>query len=90
MLKLEKKFKLKFKKSVDLMLAGAALITMSACGVTGTDLKTVSSFCQTDRTISLSIAPSPEADDIGNKWDSEDTRKEVVEHNQAYRAICPE
>ena len=74
-------------KCVKLSALMIALSTMSACGQPERP-RTVSDFCLIDKTISMEPAPQSGANDVGNKWDSEQTVQEVLTHNAVHRSTC--
>lgn len=47
------------------------------------------SLCQIDRTLTFAVAPVADADDAGNKWDTDDTVQALMAHNARLRAACP-
>lgn len=51
--------------------------------------KTVSDFCLIDEVISIDPAPEADANDVGNKWDTDVTVNQVLKHNASYRRVCP-
>lgn len=59
----------------------------SACGQRET-LRTVSDFCLNDREVKYDVAPTPDADDPGNKFDTDATVKDLIEHNAVLRRLC--
>lgn len=61
---------------------------MSACGQPERP-KTVSDFCLNDRPVTIAPAPAPAADDPGNRFDSEETVDQVLEHNAVHHRLCP-
>ena len=80
-------------------LASAALLaSTSACSTTGTSepasdtvpRRELSSWCQGDRAVSYAAAPEAGAADPDNRYDTEETVRELQEHNARYRAACPE
>ena len=50
----------------------------------------LTSLCQVDRELSYSVAPTENADDAGNKWDTDATIRDLIAHNARYRAACAE
>jgi hypothetical protein len=54
-----------------------------------TPTRAASSWCQGDRTVSYSPAPAAGADDPGNRYDTEETVRELQEHNARLRGACP-
>ena len=71
-----------------LTLAAVVSFTTSACGQPEHP-RTVSDICLADKRISADPAPVAGADDPGNKWDTEQTFGEIVEHNAVYDKLCP-
>ena len=65
-----------------------ALLMTSACGQPERP-RTASDSCLIFRRISIEPAPAAGADDAGNKWDSDQTVFEVLQHNAAYDVACP-
>lgn len=59
----------------------------SACGQRET-LRTVSDFCLNDREVKYSVAAEPGQDDPGNQFDSDETVKDLIEHNAVWRRLC--
>lgn len=59
----------------------------SACNQRET-LKTVSDFCLHDREVRFAVAPAAGADDPGNLFDTEETVKDLIEHNAVRRKLC--
>lgn len=70
------------------MTLAALLATTSACAQHA-PLRTVSDFCLNDRAISIEVAPGPGADDPGNRYDSDLTVDQVLEHNAVRDRLCP-
>lgn len=63
------------------------LVMMSACSPRETP-KTVSDFCLNDRSVPFSVADVAHGDDPGNKFDTEATINDLIEHNRVYRKLC--
>lgn len=66
----------------------AALLMTSACGQPERP-RTVSDFCLAGKRISAEPAPAAWADDPGNRYDTDETFGQVLEHNAAYDRLCP-
>lgn len=66
----------------------AALGMISACA-RPERLQTVSDLCLNDRRISIDPAPAASAEDPGNRFDTDQTVNEVLEHNAVYDRLCP-
>lgn len=64
-----------------------ALLMTSACGQRET-LRTVSDFCLNDREVKFSVAAAPGQDDPGNALDTDETVKDLIEHNAVYSRLC--
>lgn len=47
------------------------------------------SLCQVDRVVTYSVAPVADANDAGNKWDTDETVKALMAHNTRLKAACP-
>lgn len=47
------------------------------------------SLCQVDRVVTYSVAPIADANDAGNKWDTDETVKALMAHNARLKAACP-
>lgn len=85
------------KNSLKALASAALLALTSACSTTGTSepasdtapQRSLSSWCQGDRTISYQAAPEAGVDDPGNVFDSDETVAEVQAHNARLRAACP-
>jgi hypothetical protein len=60
----------------------------SACGQRE-PLKTASDFCLAAQRITAEPAPSAQVDDPGNRFDTDDTLFQVLEHNQVLDRLCP-
>lgn len=48
------------------------------------------SLCQIDRALTYSVAPEEDADDAGNRFDTDETVRELIAHNARLRAACPD
>jgi hypothetical protein len=48
-----------------------------------------SALCLVDSPISARPAPSAALDDVGNRFDTDETTDALLAHNAAYRAACP-
>lgn len=70
------------------VILATALAMTSACARPEPP-KTVSDLCLNDRRISIEPAPVAGADDPGNRWDTEQTVAEVIEHNEVHDRLCP-
>lgn len=71
------------------MLLAVLLVMTSACA--GRErLRIVSDFCINDRPITVEVAPSPAADDPVNRYDSDETVNQVLEHNAVRDRLCPD
>lgn len=66
----------------------ALLLTTSACGQPERP-KTVSDFCLASKRISAEPAPAAGMDDPGNRYDTEETFGQVLEHNEVVDRLCP-
>lgn len=64
-----------------------ALLMTSACAQRETP-RTVSDFCLHDREVKFDVAPAPGADDPGNKFDTDVTIKDLIEHNAVLHRLC--
>lgn len=64
-----------------------ALLMTSACGQHET-LRTVSDLCLNDREVKYSVAATPGQDDLGNQYDTDETVKDLIEHNAVLRRLC--
>lgn len=64
-----------------------ALLTASACGPRETP-RTVSDTCLTMKVVRFQPAPAAGSDDPGNRFDTDETVKDLIEQNAAWRAIC--
>jgi hypothetical protein len=60
----------------------------SACGQREI-LRTVSDFCLNDREVKYAVAAAPGQDDPGNQLDTDETVKDLIEHNAVHRRLCP-
>ena len=79
--------KLPIKRALRCATIATALLMTSACGQRET-LRTVSDFCLNDREVRYSVAPAPGADDAGNKFDTDETVRDLIEHNAVLRRLC--
>jgi hypothetical protein len=61
----------------------------SACGQHEPP-RTVSDLCLAAKRISAEPAPTKGADDPGNRFDSDETFDQVLEHNEIYDRLCPQ
>ena len=59
----------------------------SACGQRETP-RTVSDLCLNDREVKYSVAATPGQDDPGNALDTDETVKDLIEHNAVLRRLC--
>jgi hypothetical protein len=48
----------------------------------------VSDFCLNDREVRYSVAAAPGVDDAGNKFDTDETVRDLIEHNAVLRRLC--
>lgn len=48
------------------------------------------SLCQIDRALTFAVAPVADANDVGNKFDTDETVKALMAHNTRLRAACPD
>jgi hypothetical protein len=48
----------------------------------------VSDFCLNDREVKYSVAAEPVQDDPGNQLDTDETVKDLIEHNAVWRRLC--
>lgn len=46
------------------------------------------SLCQVDRPQTFAVAPKADQDDPGNKYDTEETVKNLIAHNARLKAAC--
>lgn len=65
----------------------ALLFTTSACGQPEPP-KTVSDFCLASKRISADPAPAAGQDDPGNRFDTDETFGQVLEHNAVHDRLC--
>lgn len=59
----------------------------SACGPRET-LRTVSDFCLNDREVRYNVATESGVDDAGNLFDTDETVRDLIEHNAVLRRLC--
>lgn len=59
----------------------------SACSQRETP-RTVSDLCLNDREVKFDVAAQPGQDDPGNKFDTDATVKDLIEHNAVLRRLC--
>lgn len=59
----------------------------SACGQPERPA-TASDFCLVDQRISVEVAPGPNVDDPGNRYDSDETVEQVLAHNEVHDRLC--
>lgn len=76
------------KSSGSWILAVAMSFTLTACGQPERP-RTVSDFCLNDRALTAEPAPSPGVDDPGNRFDTDETFKQVLTHNAVHERLCP-
>lgn len=65
-----------------------ALAMLSACGQPERP-RTVSDSCLAFKRLSAEPAPTPGRDDPGNRFDTDQTFEEVLEHNAVFDRLCP-
>lgn len=65
----------------------AAIFTLSACGQPE-PLRIASDFCLAGKRLTAEPAPSAGVDDPGNRFDTDQTFAEVVEHNAVWDRLC--
>jgi len=70
------------------VMIAVLLALISACGQPERP-KTVSDFCLAAARISAEPAPRIDADDPGNRFDTDDTLFQVLEHNAVIDRLCP-
>ncbi|WP_283419249.1 hypothetical protein [Sphingopyxis sp. Geo48] len=63
------------------------LLMSSACGQREA-VRTVSDTCLTMKVVRYNPAPAPSADDPGNQYDTDETVKDLIEQNAAWRKLC--
>jgi hypothetical protein len=68
-------------------LAAVTLSTLSACGQPEPP-RTVSDFCLAGKRLTAEPAPIAGLDDPGNRFDTEQTFAEVIEHNAVFDRLC--
>lgn len=68
------------------LLAVVSVCILSACAQTVEPPTTVSDFCLNDQRISVSVGVAPDPE---NKFDTEETTLQVLEHNEVYDTLCP-
>ncbi len=64
------------------------LATSSACARLAPP-RTASDLCLTAQRISAEPAPSVGADDPGNHYDTDETFRSILEHNEVIDRLCP-
>jgi hypothetical protein len=69
-------------------MIGVLLVMISACGQPVRP-RTVSDFCQASQRITAEPAPAIGADDPSNRFDTDDTLFQVLEHNAVVDRLCP-
>ena len=68
-------------------LAAVMLFTVSACGQPEPP-RIVSDFCLAGKRLTAEPAPMAGMDDPGNRFDTEQTLAEVLEHNAVWERLC--
>ena len=68
-------------------LAMAMLFTVSACGQPEPP-RIASDFCLAAKRLTAEPAPMIGMDDPGNRFDTEQTFAEVIEHNSVFDRLC--
>lgn len=76
------------KPALKFAIPSLALVMTSACGQPERP-KTVSDFCLNDRAITVAPAAAAGQDDPGNRFDSDETVNQVLEHNAVFDRLCP-
>lgn len=61
--------------------------TISACGQPERP-RTASDFCLVDQRLTIEPAPAAGVDDPGNRFDTDETVKQVLEHNEVHDRLC--
>lgn len=75
------------KRALLLTTLAPALLMTSACGQRETP-RSVSDLCLNDREVKYGVAPAPGVDDPGNQYDTDQTVKDLIEHNAVWRKLC--
>lgn len=76
------------KQGLKFAMIAAALVMTSACARLEPP-RTVSDFCLVDQRLSGEPAPANGGDDPGNRYDTDETFNQLLEHNAAYDRLCP-
>ena len=73
------------------------LATLPACATQRPGLQPAASvsaaqtsWCQGDTVLPVRAAPAAEFNDVGNRFDADDTTNEKLAHNGRYHAACPD
>jgi hypothetical protein len=75
------------KRVTTFAILGPALLMTSACGQREA-LRTVSDTCLTMKVVRFNPAPAAGTDDPGNHFDTDETVKDLIEQNAAWRKLC--
>lgn len=70
---------------LSLLIIAAAMI--SACGPR-VPPRTASDGCLVFQRMTAQPAPEPDANDVGNQWDTDETFNGVLLHNETWDKIC--
>lgn len=76
------------RRAMPFAILAIALAMTSACGQRERP-RTASDFCLAAQRISAEPAPAAGADDPGNRFDTDETFNQVLEHNAVVDRLCP-
>ena len=76
------------RRAMKFAMLALPLAMLSACGQPERP-RTASDFCLAAQRISAEPAPSAQADDPGNRFDTDETFFQVLEHNAVIDRLCP-
>ena len=76
------------RRAAKFAILAAALAMTSAC-VQREPPRTAGDFCPSVQRITAEPAPGAQVDDPGNRFDTDDTLFQILEHNQVVDRLCP-
>lgn len=76
------------RRAMQFATLATALATTSACGQPERP-RIASDFCLASQRISAEPAPAAQTNDPGNRFDTDETLFQVLEHNEVLDRLCP-
>jgi hypothetical protein len=75
------------RKSAALTMLVFGCGTISACGQPEHP-RAVSDFCLVDQRLTVEVAPGPGVDDPTNQFDTDETVRQALAHNEVHDRLC--